>query len=350
MIWSSWTPVWILVITHQQFLVQACLPNIFPVIPAPTDNRKPGNSISTSQPSSVTSSTSSIDKVEKQALVNATDCGQKGGGRVVGGADAAQHEFPWHCALLNSQGKFYGCSATLLSCDPVVAVTAAHCIPKWKLPLITINFRTPATLACGRNKMDPKRDPSSLENNEQRLTITKVITHPNFNDNTFENDIAVIKVDGKFTCKRRVLWPACLPNKDEYSYVGWKATTVSGWGRLSEDGDPAEQLQKANIPVVNEQVCKEAMKKQKDAPAVKDAMMCGGKKEGGTDSCQGDSGGPLVTTADTVGKRKRSSKNGWSLVGVVSWGLGCARPDTYGVYTKVAHYLRWIAKQYDLSF
>ena len=91
------------------------------------------------------------------------------------------------------------------------------------------------------------------------------------------------------------------------------------------------------------------MEKHHDSPPVRSGMICGGDVSGGTDSCQGDSGGPLVTTADTRGKRRRSAKSGWSLVGVVSWGLACARPDTYGVYTKVSHYLSWIAKQYGLS-
>ena len=94
-------------------------------------------------------SSPSIDKIEKKYLTNVTDCGQKGGGRVVGGSDAAAHEFPWHCALLNSQGKFYGCSATLLSCDPVVAVTAAHCLPKWKSDLAGMFAKQGQVQLCG---------------------------------------------------------------------------------------------------------------------------------------------------------------------------------------------------------
>jgi len=60
----------------------------------------------------------------------------------------------------------------------------------------------------------------------------------------------------------------------------------------------------------------------------KNQMVCAGYREGGTDACQGDSGGPLVA--------------GGRLIGIISWGEGCARPGKYGVYTEVRHYAEWI--------
>ena len=65
---------------------------------------------------------------------------------------------------------------------------------------------------------------------------------------------------------------------------------------------------------------------------IKAGMSCAGAREGGADACQGDSGGPLI-------KRKAS---GPVLVGVVSFGYGCARRLRYRVYARVSHYADWI--------
>ena len=58
-----------------------------------------------------------------------------------------------------------------------------------------------------------------LETNEQRLTITEIINHPNYNSITWENDIAVLKVSGSFTCSEDKIWPACLPSSQESRYL-----------------------------------------------------------------------------------------------------------------------------------
>jgi secreted trypsin-like serine protease len=83
------------------------------------------------------------------------------------------------------------------------------------------------------------------------------------------------------------------------------------------------------VPVVDQAVC--------NAPesyegAITPQMFCAGEREGGKDACQGDSGGPLVT----------GSLNNEQLIGVVSWGEGCARRLKYGIYTKVSAIGGWL--------
>ena len=152
----------------------ACFPFFWPFTP-----KTP-----TSQPSSDSTSSSSSSIETRAKLVNTTNCGQQGGGRIVGGKQAGPHEFPWHCALLNKQKKFYGCSATLLSCDPVIIVTAAHCAPQIDIPLlpIVITLSQPSVVACGKINIRDDKEEETKEEEEQRLKVKKVIVHPNFND------------------------------------------------------------------------------------------------------------------------------------------------------------------------
>jgi secreted trypsin-like serine protease len=69
-------------------------------------------------------------------------------------------------------------------------------------------------------------------------------------------------------------------------------------------------------------------------------MLCAGRARGGIDACQGDSGGPLI----------RGGEPGDAvLVGIVSFGDGCARPNKFGVYTRVSSYRGWIKEQIELT-
>lgn len=94
--------------------------------------------------------------------------------------------------------------------------------------------------------------------------------------------------------------------------------TVTGWGTKTENGGVASVLNVVNVPILDHNSCENAYGKGK----ITSRMLCAGFTSGGKDACQGDSGGPLAL--------------GNVLVGIVSWGYGCARPDYPGVYTNVA--------------
>lgn len=101
---------------------------------------------------------------------------------------------------------------------------------------------------------------------------------------------------------------------------------VSGWGDTKNPDDMWKFLRATSVPKVNEKNCDE---KYRSTGGVTDRMICAGYMQGGKDACQGDSGGPLVDSNHT-------------LVGVVSWGIGCAKPDLPGVYARVASVTDWI--------
>ena len=88
------------------------------------------------------------------------------------------------------------------------------------------HFRFPngKKVSCGAHMMGDQTAAAPLDPNEERLSITQIINHPNYNEVTFDNDIAVIKVNGNFTCGTNI-FPACLPNRDVRS-SSWVSTEI----------------------------------------------------------------------------------------------------------------------------
>lgn len=103
---------------------------------------------------------------------------------------------------------------------------------------------------------------------------------------------------------------------------------IAGWGTTSENGSESTVLKKAKVPIISNNQCKATGLK-----GITSKMLCAGRLlKGGVDSCQGDSGGPLM-----VADNKR-----YVLGGIVSFGEGCARPKSPGVYTRTTKFLEWI--------
>ena len=46
---------------------------------------------------------------------------------------------------------------------------------------------------------------------------------------------------------------------------------------------------------------------------------------------------------------KADGGGGYSLIGVTSWGDGCAVDATFGVYARVGYYVQWIASQFGYA-
>ncbi|KAL9707774.1 hypothetical protein quinque_011292 [Culex quinquefasciatus] len=100
---------------------------------------------------------------------------------------------------------------------------------------------------------------------------------------------------------------------------------VTGWGNTQSTSESQVLLRAAYVPTFNQDGCNSAYSVY---GGVTDRMICAGFAAGGRDACQGDSGGPLVA-------------NG-KLIGVVSWGIGCAQANYPGVYARVAAARDWI--------
>uniref|UniRef100_A0A8D9E7P1 Serine proteinase stubble n=1 Tax=Cacopsylla melanoneura TaxID=428564 RepID=A0A8D9E7P1_9HEMI len=237
--------------------------------------------------------------------------------RIVGGNVTKLHEFPW-IAALSKKGRFY-CGATLIAKRHVL--TAAHCVE-------------------GVNPKDIKvtlGEHDRLSKNESvPVIIRKVkrtIPHPDFSLSNFNNDIAVLELESGVDFEAPQIHPACLPEDNDANYIG-KNGIVAGWGRLDERKPTSATLRKVEVPILSEEECKNV---GYSAQRITKNMMCAGYPEGKRDSCQGDSGGPMQILSPRPGKME--------VIGIVSWGRGCARPNYPGVYTRVGNYLNWIHAQ-----
>ncbi|XP_053674738.1 trypsin 5G1-like [Anopheles nili] len=169
---------------------------------------------------------------------------------------------------------------------------------------------------------------STSKSGGQLFSIKKVIQHPKYNSGTFKNDFALLELEIDLEFSENVA-PIDLPNQNEPVKEG-TMLQVSGWGTTQNPNESNTVLRAVNVPAVDQQECNRSYGNRNK---IHDEMLCAGYLEGGKDSCQGDSGGPLV--------------KGNVLVGVVSWGKGCAEAGYYGVYARVASAKNWITSVMD---
>ncbi|XP_076171823.1 trypsin-1 [Ptiloglossa arizonensis] len=231
--------------------------------------------------------------------------------RIVGGTETQVNQYPW-MALMMFRGRFY-CGGSVVNSRYVL--TAAHCVDRFDPNLMSIRI-----LEHDRN--------STTETEAKVFKVDKVIKHNGYSTFNYNNDIALVRLKEpiRFEGKMR---PVCLPERAK-TFAGLMGI-VTGWGALSESGSISETLQEVSVPILTNTECRAT---KYPARRITDNMLCAGYKEGNKDSCQGDSGGPLHIANDKT----------YNIVGVVSWGEGCAKPGYPGVYSRVNRYLTWIKR------
>nr|XP_009486891.1 PREDICTED: transmembrane protease serine 11E [Pelecanus crispus] len=229
--------------------------------------------------------------------------------RIVGGQRAQDGEWPWQ-ASIQLDGT-HRCGASVISNKWLV--TAAHCF---------------------RGGRDPQRWTASfgilLRPPKQKKFVRRIIIHERYSDFVLnhEYDVAVVELASAIEFTSDV-HSVCLP---EPSHVFPENTScfVTGWGALQNDGYSVNELRQAEVKIISTTTCN---RRQGYGGAVTPGMLCAGHLEGQVDACQGDSGGPLVHA---------NSRGIWYLVGIVSWGDECGKPNKPGVYTRVTYYRNWI--------
>ncbi|XP_054843817.1 transmembrane protease serine 6 [Eublepharis macularius] len=239
------------------------------------------------------------------------DCGLQGPiNRIVGGADSLEEEWPWQ-ASLQVRGH-HVCGGTLIGERWVI--TAAHCFQEDRLASPTV-----WTVYLGKCFLN------ITSHNEVSFKVSRILQHPYYEEDSHDYDVALLQLDHPVVFSssiRRI----CLPASSHLFEPGlfcW----ITGWGAVKEGGPTSKILQKANVSLVQQDICNEVYHYR-----VTPRMLCAGSHDG-KDSCQGDSGGPLAC---------QEPSGRWFLAGLVSWGLGCARPNYYGVYTRITSVIGWM--------
>ncbi|XP_064629748.1 deleted in malignant brain tumors 1 protein-like [Lineus longissimus] len=253
---------------------------------------------------------------EMYCMNSNSKCGQPtitpkpGNSRVVGGQEATEGSWPWQISARYSGSHF--CGGSLV--HPEWVVTAAHCYSD-------ASSTSPYTVVVG------KHNKAGTDPNEETIQVSKIIVHKDYNENTVDNDIALLKLAKPATMSAYVD-TVCLPSMEVPADTNCYTT---GWGD-TKGTCCSGKLKQAMVPIVDRTKCNRADYYNGD---VTNNMICAGYDVGGHDACQGDSGGPFV--CNVSGK--------WELTGVVSWGIGCASAKKPGIYTNTLNYVAWIQQK-----
>merc|ERR1711936_155247 len=235
-------------------------------------------------------------------------CGQANPvSKIEGGVSTEAHEYPWQVGLLHSRSSSTPfCGGSLISSQEVL--TAAHCGTNigW--------------VVLGEHDL-------TKEDGEQKVRVCSTTLHPHYNQGKIDNDFAILRLCSPVSFSRDVS-TVCLPSSSSNNYDNVQAI-ASGWGTLSSGGSQPSILMEVSLDTMSNNEC--TNNNNYSGQQITANMICAGRA--GKDACQGDSGGPLVT---------RENNGGFSLIGGVSWGIGCGSAGYPGVYARVTSQLAWI--------
>ncbi|XP_046737143.1 transmembrane protease serine 9-like [Diprion similis] len=247
-----------------------------------------------------------------------------GNSRIVNGQDAVQGAYPYQVSLWWGWSIIiaasHSCGGSLISEEWVV--TAGHCFTE--LP----SFGS-TTVYAGKHLINV------VEGTQQSSAVGQTFIHPSYVGGVAPHDIALIKLARPFTLNANVATIG-LPAAGTL-HAG--DAVLSGWGSVSQTIFPSMPtvLQTATIPIVDTQVCYDALARiVANPPLVPTAIdnVCTGPLDNSRISaCSGDSGGPLA----------QYISGSWELVGVVSWGISpCGTVGAPSVFVRVSAYIDWI--------
>ncbi|CAH2237357.1 jg12071 [Pararge aegeria aegeria] len=243
----------------------------------------------------VSSDTGSEDKQQLNIVDN--NLARYGDDKIVGGDEVDINLYPYHAA--------YGTNCGGAIIDKKWVITAGHC---GKKPFVKIG--------------------SKYLNQGRKVFVKNSFIHPMWGakakEHPFDYDFQLLELAEPLKFNENVQ-PVELAHIEDM-LIG-KIVTVTGWGNTEENGPYSNVLRAVRVPIISKENC-QRVPFPYFRGALTSRMFCAGFSEGKKDACQGDSGGPAVAHD--------------RLLGMVSFGYGCATPGSYGVYSKVAKVRSWI--------
>jgi secreted trypsin-like serine protease len=255
--------------------------------------------------------------------------------KIIGGTTTTISTAPWMAQLwyyddrgttTESDDLGFFCGGSVVS--PTKILTAAHCTKDENGK--AYDWKANGVVVTGTAQLPTSDSAGNVDLHGGTVTAAwRQWTHPSYNPNTIDNDVAVITLDRPVTAK-----PINMTTSgDTTSYASGTQATLYGWGRTSSTTqDISDTLKTAKLSINSDSTCNTAMKSVLGADDfIEGHMVCAGTAATGTDAgttsaCNGDSGGPLVV-------------NG-RIVGVVSWGVeNCVEKGAYSVFSKVSTYV-----------
>ena len=240
--------------------------------------------------------------------------------RIINGHTSTKGRYPYIVSLTYMGNHV--CGGTLIA--PDIVLSAAHCAKSFDGVLI------------GKHNAKDK-----TESNEHFI-FEECRSHPKYEEDDgiqLNNDFLIIKLFGISSHPiAKINGNPNIPRNEGDSL------TVMGWGVInSKTSEMATELQEVEVKYISNENCKKVSGyvKGHNEPisltnSITDSMICA--KDHQEDACQGDSGGPLIVTGSPT------QGAGDLLVGVVSWGIGCAHEHFPGIYARVSKQIGWINK------